>query len=160
VGWIKDMPPGAMGAGFGFLEPWCEDAAPGAVPAFRFPWKEEDALSKLPDPGVPFALDFHCSDVEDAWLKGLARFKRLQSLNLGGSRKLRGAGLKHLTELKSLRALYLFYTPVTDAGVQGLAELTNLQVLDLTHTKVTGVGLKELAGLKNLRVLNLCATYL
>ncbi len=57
--------------------------------------------------------------------------------------------------MTKLRALYLFYLPVTDAQLKHVAGLKNLQVLDLSSTRVTNVGLKELVGLKNLRWLNL-----
>jgi hypothetical protein len=157
VGWMKDTPPKPTG-GYLYWEPYREKVEPGAVPAFRFHPDKEGMLATLPDPGVAFGLDFHCSPVSDSWLKKLARLKSLQSLNIGGSLVLTDAGLKELAGLKNLQALYLFYTPVSDAGLKELAGVKSLQVLDLTHTQVTDAGLKELTGLKSLRWLNLYET--
>src|SRR5262245_24331251 len=42
-----------------------EKGEPGAIPAFGFtPWKK-GLLVKLPDPGVPFALDLYQTKVTD-----------------------------------------------------------------------------------------------
>ncbi len=43
--------------------------------------------------------------------------------------------LKQLTELKSLRVLWLSGTKVTDSGLKELKELTNLRVLVLRRTQ-------------------------
>lgn len=157
TGWMKDVPPQQM-RGYEFWSPFRKDSEPSAIPAFRFHPDKEDALSKLPDPGVAFGLDFHCSQVNASWLKYLRRLKSLRSLNIGGSLVLTNEGLKELAELKSLQGLYLFYAPVTDEGLKELAGLKNLQALDLSHTRMTGSGLKDLAGLKSLQALNLGGT--
>jgi hypothetical protein len=157
VGWIKDVPPEATG-GYQYWKPFREKDEPGAVPAFHFHPKEKGSLAKLPNPGVPFGLDTHCGGLADADLKELARFKSLQSLNLGADLGLKDVRLRALTQLKNLQGLYLFYTPVTDAGLKELAVLKELRALDLSHTQVRGTGLKELAALKNLQALNLSYT--
>jgi internalin A len=157
AGWMKDLPPQPTG-GYEYWEPFREKAEAGTVPAYRFHPDKEDVLLKLPDPGVAFGLDFHCSSVKGSWLKNLAGLKSLRSLNVGGSLLLTDEGLKELAELKSLQGLYLFYAPVTDAGLKELAGLKNLQALNLGDTHVTDDGLKELAGLKSLQWLNLRGT--
>lgn len=154
LGWMKDTPPRPT-AGYEYWEPFREKVQPGAIPAFRFHPEKEGVLVKLPDPGVPFGLDTHCSAITDTELKELAGLKSLQSLNIGGSLVLTDTGLKELAALKNLRGLYLFYTHVTDEGLKELARLKNLQALDLSHTQVTDFGLQELVGLKNLQALNL-----
>src|SRR5262245_44206020 len=78
VGWMKDVPPKYSNWGTGFWEPFIEKAEPGAVPAFRYHPNEVGMLAKLPDPGLPFGLDTHCSS-----MKELAGLKSLQSLKLG-----------------------------------------------------------------------------
>jgi hypothetical protein len=156
VGWMKDVPP--RREGYEFWEPWCEKDNAGAVPAFRFHPDNGDVLDKLPDPGVAFGLDFHCTAVSDSWAKKLARLKSLRSLNVGASLTLTDAGVKELAALTHLRGLSLFYVPVTDAGLKDLTALKNLQALDLSYTRVTDAGLKELESLKNLQALNLGAT--
>ena len=157
AGWMKDLPPKPSG-GYAFWSPWRKIAEAGAMPAFKFHPEKEDVLAELPDPGVPFGIDFHCSPVKGSWLKKLARFKSLQLLNAGGSLILRDAELEEVAGLTNLRALYLFYSPVTDAGLKHLAGLTKLESLDLSSTRVSDAGLKQLAGLKHLRALNLSRT--
>jgi Leucine-rich repeat (LRR) protein len=91
-------------------------------------------------------------------LKEFAKLKNLQSLNIGAvrspQRRKAYPDLKDLAGLTNLRALYLFYLPVTDAELKLVAGLKNLQVLDLSNTAVTDLGLKKLAGMKGLRWLN------
>lgn len=157
AGWMKDLPPQSTG-GYEYWGPFREKGEAGAIPAFRFHSRDEDVLGKLPDSGVPFGLDFHCSPVKGAWLKKLAALKSLRSLNIGGSLGLTDEGLKELSGLKDLQGLYLFYAPVTDEGLKELAGLKKLQTLDLSHTRVTGTGFKELAGLTSLQALNLGGT--
>ena len=157
VGWMKDLPPQPTG-GYEFWEPFREKVGPGAVPAFRFHPDKEDVLATLPDPGVAFGLDFHCSPVTGAWLKKLAGLKSLRSLNVGGSLVLTDEELKELAGLKNLQALDLSNTQVTGAGLKELAGLKSLQALNLGATQVTDARLKELAGLKSLRWLNLNRT--
>ncbi len=155
VGWMKDVPPESRS--WGFWRPWREKGEAGSIPAFD--GHLGDALAKLPAPDTVFGLDFHCGACRAAMpLKELTRFKSLQSLNIGAV--LSGQGkvqwdFKDLAKLTNLRALYLFYLPVTDADLKHVAGLKNLQVLDLASTQVTDAGLKELAGLKSLQWLNL-----
>jgi internalin A len=157
VGWMKDLPPQSEG-GYEFWDPWCEKSVAGAVPAFKLRFGKGGELAKLPDPGVPFGLDFHCCSVKGPELKELAGLKNLHSLNIGASLVLTDEGLREVSALKNLRGLYIFYAPVTDGGLKSLAALTELRALDLSHTQVKGEGVKELAGLKNLQALNLSYT--
>lgn len=154
VGWMKDLPPQSED-GYEFWDPWCEKSMDGAIPAFKLRFGKDGELAKLPDPGVPFGLDFHCCSVKGPELKELAGLKNLHSLNIGASLVLTDEGLREVSALKNLRGLYIFYAPVTDGGLKALAALTELRALDLSHTRVKGEGLKELVGLKNLQALNL-----
>jgi internalin A len=52
--------------------------------------------------------------------------------------------VKELAGLKTLQALELGGTQVTDAGLKHLAGLKDLQTLDLSNTPVTAAGEKEL----------------
>src|SRR5581483_10916359 len=52
VGWMKTLPP-LEWRGYGFLDPWCEEAEPGTLPAFKFHPSKAGEPEKLPDPGVP-----------------------------------------------------------------------------------------------------------
>src|SRR5262249_11425215 len=83
------------------------------------------------------------ADVTDASLKGLAKFERLHTLYLGGS-KVTDAGLKELNGLKELQRLS-FSSRMTDTGLKELAGLKSLQTLTLDQTtQVTDAGVREL----------------
>jgi internalin A len=118
-------------------------AQSGDIPAFRLRGWEAGLLAKLPEPQVPFGLDFTELPLTDRWLVDLRGLKNLQALNLAG-KQITGAGLKELAALKNLQELGLSYTKITDAGLKELAALKNLQWLELCRTKVTDTGIAEL----------------
>jgi len=64
----------------------------------------------------------------------------------------------HMKKLKSLRAVTLGFTKVTDAGLVHLAGLPELEELGLAQTAVTDAGLSHLKGLKKLKRLDLAGT--
>jgi Leucine Rich repeat len=66
--------------------------------------------------------------------------------------------VRHMKELKSLRAVTLGFTKVTDAGLVHLAGLPQLEELGLAQTAVTDAGLTHLKGLKKLKRLDLVGT--
>jgi internalin A len=132
-------------------------AQSGDIPAFRLRGWEAGLLAKLPEPQVPFGLDFTELPLTDRWLVDLRGLKNLQALNLAG-KQVTDAGLKELAALKNLQTLDLGCTSITDAGLKELAALKSLQQLSLRTTDITDAGLKELAGLKNLQWLNLWCT--
>lgn len=99
----------------------------------------DDRLQKLPDVPFPFALNLQQTNLTEAGIRELKKFKTLVRLNLA-------------------------YSPVTAALLHELAELPALQELDLTAVKVPGRGfvgaleeaeMKELARLKRLTTLRL-----
>lgn len=96
----------------------------------------------------------HNTGVTGATLKG---FKNLQQLRMIET-KANDEGLKGISELKSLKLLWLGNTGVTDAGLKHLAGLTNLEELYLDGTKVNGSGIKELSGCKALKSLKVRMT--
>lgn len=73
VGWMKDLPPESEGS-YEFWDPWCEKSVAGAIPAFKVRFGKDGELAKLPDPGVPFGLDFHCCSVKGPELKEFCTF--------------------------------------------------------------------------------------
>ena len=151
LGWVRDVPPRR---GSSYWDPWSEKGQSGAMAAFRFPDEKKCELTLLPDPEIPFGLDFHCGFRKRATMKELAALKNLRSLNLGAWSDLDG-GLKELASLKNLQALYLFHTHFSDINLKELEGLKNLQVLDLYSTRVTDAGLTELGSFKKLQALNL-----
>lgn len=64
----------------------------------------------------------------------------------------------HMKKLRSLRAVTLGFTKVTDAGLVHLAGLTELEELGLAQTAVTDAGLSHLKALKKLKRLDLAGT--
>jgi internalin A len=91
-------------------------AQSGDIPAFRLRGWEAGLLAKLPEPQVPFGLDFTELPLTDRWLVDLRGLKNLQALNLAG-RQITGAGLKELAGLKNLQWIDLFRTQLTDTGI-------------------------------------------
>ena len=70
-----------------------------------------------------------------------------------------GAGLKHLTGLKNLRAMRLWNVPLTDADLESLQSLTSLEELSLKGARgVTDRGLEHLQVLTGLKELDLRET--
>ncbi len=114
-------------------------------------------LSNLPDPDMPFGLQFSNSNLMDEVLPDLAAYPSVELLNLDG-RYVTDAGLPALAELPNLRVLHLGNTRITDAGMADLAELTQLEWLSLQNTPITDAGLQELAELTNLQSLYLEGT--
>lgn len=110
-----------------------------------------------PTPGV----SFHGRGFDDAALGSLGRHLRavrsLRALVLGGT-GITDAGLTHVRALRRLRWLDLANTSVTDAGLQDLEDLTDLESLSLAGTDVSDAGLGHLKGLKKLRWLDLSNT--
>ena len=68
-------------------------------------------------------------------------------------------GLKHIGRIRTLKALSLRLTAVTDAGLPAIADLDNLEELDLSYTAISGNGLKALIKLKKLKHLVLDFTF-
>ena len=140
AGWFRQTAPG-----FVTFLPTLKSLKADDVPAFVFISLPEGVLAKLPPPQQPFGLELGSenADVTDASLKGLAKFERLHTLYLGGS-KVTDAGLKELARLKELQRLS-FSSRMTDKGLKELAGLKSLQTLTLDQTtQVTDAGVREL----------------
>jgi hypothetical protein len=74
---------------------YLEKPEPGAIPAFRMAKWKEGVVAKLPAPEAPFGLDLSGTEIKDG-------------------------GLKELASLKSLSALCVCDTKVSDAAVEEL----------------------------------------
>src|SRR5262245_12504266 len=77
-----------------------EGAGEGELPAFRPGRDAGPALARLPDPGVPFALDLSHADAGPV-LASLARFRSLRGLVLYGAH-VPPEAVRHLADLKGL----------------------------------------------------------
>jgi Leucine Rich repeat len=66
--------------------------------------------------------------------------------------------VRHMKKLRSLRAVTLGFTDVTDAGLVHLLVLPELEEVGLAQTAVTDAGLAHLKALTNLKRLDLVGT--
>jgi hypothetical protein len=83
-------------------------------------------------------------DATDADLFHLSRLRHLEILVLSGIAGIKGTGFEHLSELRSLRHLYLDATSVNDEALVHLARLPALQIVELRQTRVTRDGVNRL----------------
>lgn len=89
-------------------------------------------------------------------VKGIKLLHNLKSLEyLSLSKTLTDEGLGEISQLKSLKGLYIGESRLTDAGLMHLANLTSLEELALGQGRMTNAGLAHLAKLPSLRYLML-----
>jgi WD40 repeat protein/tRNA A-37 threonylcarbamoyl transferase component Bud32 len=100
-------------------------------------------------------LDLSNSSVTDEGLAVIARFPKLQHLELNGRRQVTDVGLAQLKGHQAITALLLVQTGVTDAGLEHLKTIPTLTLLDLADSFVTDAGLVHVKDLKQLTRLNL-----
>jgi hypothetical protein len=128
-----------------------KDAKKGQIPAFSFLKWNAGTLARLPTPKAGFGLSLQQNKVTNADLKEIAGHKTLQALNLFGTQV---SDLKHLSGLKSLKWLNVAHTKLTDDGLKGLAGMKTLEALMLDQTNISGSGFKNLK-LSSLQMLDL-----
>lgn len=103
-----------------------------------------DADEDEDDGGHIFEVTLENKPVDDAFLKLLGSFPKLQSLNLPNTR-LTDQGLRNVATLSTLEDLDLSGNPgVTDAGLEHLTALPKLELLFLSDTRVTEGGIQKL----------------
>ena len=94
----------------------------------------------------------------DEALEPLKSLKSVVALDLRGT-KISDAALAIVGGLEMLEELYLGNTTITDAGLEQLKPLSKLKVLNLVGTKVSDAGVIGLAGeLRGLKAVNLFKT--
>ena len=96
--------------------------------------------------------------VTDEVLERLSRLEQVEELDLGNSRAITGAGLRHLARLPRLRSLLLSGTAVDDDAMAAIGTLPRLERLVLSWTRVTDAGAAHLAGCTTLRSVDLSGT--
>lgn len=97
---------------------------------------------------------FYCN-ISNSGLAHIARMTQLEELNLD-SRDIGDEGLIHLRNLKNLKSLDIFSGRVTDAGCMHISHITSLTSLELCGGGVGDFGCAHLASrLDNLTSLNL-----
>jgi Leucine-rich repeat (LRR) protein len=96
--------------------------------------------------------------INDEMLEQISRITHITSLDLGNSKAVTDAGIRHLARMPQLRELDLSQTGVTDAGLRVLRELPALESLSLVMTAVTDTGLESISHGHALQKLNVMWT--
>lgn len=115
-----------------------------------------ELASQLPGLRTLVLVPLPHASLTNQGLAKLAQLPDLEFLSLAG-RQVTDAGLIHIQQLRTLRALAL-HCALTDQGMPYLADLPQLEQLDLTQTNVTDAGLEYLTGLPRLHSLILNGT--
>jgi Leucine-rich repeat (LRR) protein len=102
-------------------------------------------------------LHAHGQITDDA-LRIITRGGGIESLELGGSKRVTDEGIRHLARLPELRELDLSGTAITDEGLAVLTQLPHLERINLSGTRVTDAGLQHLRGCHELREIHLMWT--
>lgn len=155
-----------LGIGVAFAVAWLNGGERRAEPPAQepaIPWHEchgPDGLEAVP----VHATALRCFDFDDAACRALARFSRLEFLDLSGmdvnehgyaaSLPITDVGVRALASLKKLRWLSLAQChQIQGEGLQALESLPLLEHLDLTYSGVRSPAIERLPRLPGLRTL-------
>ncbi|MEZ5316854.1 MAG: hypothetical protein R2752_05585 [Vicinamibacterales bacterium] len=95
----------------------------------------------------------------DAVLEQVATLGHVTRLDLGGSRQVTDAGLRHLAKMPQLEHLTLGGVTMTDRGLEVLRELPNLRTLELSWQRgISDAGLVHLRACERLEAVDLIGT--
>lgn len=122
----------------------CADADDGLV----------NRLATLPQLRILVARG---GNLTDGCLESLSRAPKLESLNLGKSAAVTGAGVAGLLAAGRLKRLYLDHTGLTDAALLSWPTENSLQMINLNHTSLGDPAAKALGhwrGLKSVFVVD------
>ena len=101
------------------------------------------------------SLDLADTDLSDAGMRHLAKFKKLKSLSLFYT-NISNRGLRYLSQLTSLQSLNLDSREIGDDGLWHLRNLKSLKSLDIFSGRITDGGCLHIARIKSLESLELC----
>jgi hypothetical protein len=105
--------------------------------------KSLDAGVEFDEQGHVRFINFSRGAVTNDDLAGLVSYPELRELWLYDTR-IADAGLKHLSQLKTLEILVLSKTDITDDGLLGLARLTGLKELYIGETDISVAAIQRL----------------
>jgi hypothetical protein len=103
------------------------------------------------------ALDAHEQMTDDV-LARIADLDHVTVLELGGSKRLTDAGLRHLARMPQLRHLDVSGTAITDVGLDVLRALPELRRFSAAGTRVTDAGVALLSGCHHLEHIDVAWT--
>jgi len=94
-------------------------------------------------------------NLDEAEMRQIGRFRRLESFGLWNWWEVSDESVQELCQLPRLKHVRLGDSPVSDRSLALLARLPNLEVLELQGTRITDDGLAVLAGHPRLRGLGI-----
>ena len=101
------------------------------------------------------SLDLADTDVTDRGLVHISKMKKLEHLSLFYC-EISNAGLRHLSQMQSLLVLNLDSRDIGDSGMFFLQNLKNLKCLDVFSGRITSNGCAHIGKIKTLESLELC----
>jgi|AGTN01.3.fsa_nt_gi Serine/threonine protein kinase len=113
------------------------------------------ALAQLPNLTT---LWIGYSGLTDNSLKSLSQARSLECLSISSNAKMRGTGLKHLSNLPSLDELWAADLDFSKQGIKALSSLTGLRKLVASDSSIDDRAMAYIARLDNLEDLNLTST--
>lgn len=99
-----------------------------------------------------------CGQMTDAILERIAGALQLTTLDLGGSKGVSDAGMRHLAGLPNLRHLNLAGCRITDRGLDVLRQLPHLETLNVAWTAIGDTGAAHLTHCDRLKKVDLSGT--
>ena len=90
------------------------------------------------------SFDLRQTNVDDAALTHLSQLNSPRILKLEYNQQLTDKGLEHIAGLTQLSELDLAFVPVTDQSIESLTELKSLKKLYLYGTLISDEGLRHL----------------
>jgi len=103
----------------------------------------------------PTIIRYFESSITDEGLKELKKLTRIQEIDFGHNFSFTDAGLVHLKNLKTLRALTIRSDKITNDGLRFLSNLTNLESLIIGGKFISDAGMVHLQNLTRLKKLDL-----
>lgn len=117
----------------------------------------EDVISKIAHKNMK-KLSLEHTSISDATLKAVAdHCPHLQTLYVRHT-GVSNEGLKHISDIPTMKALFLSYTRVNDEGMECIKDMSNLEALSISSTSVTDAGVTKLHRLKGLLWLHMFDT--
>jgi hypothetical protein len=97
----------------------------------------------------------YCVELSDEAVAAISKSSSIESLHLGSCKKLTAASAAHLAAMTGLKELNLHHVRLPDAAIKNLVKIKSLTALDIAFSLVSDETLAEIATLPNLKKLNL-----